>query len=111
MSRPGLARLLGRIPASRAPESDVPCAPRASPLPVFSLGENEPFHSFSAHRGGGEVSGWKDPGNTGLLLRVALWMFQAPGPPPALPHLKPLPALFPGSPACSPLQGSKPPHG
>ena len=53
VSRPGLARLLGRIPASRAPESDVPCAPRASPLPVFSLGENEPFHSFSAHRGRG----------------------------------------------------------
>ena len=35
-------------------------------------------------------------------------MFQAPGPP-ALPHLKPLPALLPGSPARSPLPGSRPP--
>ena len=53
MSRPGLARLLGRSPTSRAPDSDVPCAPRSSMLPLFSLGENEPFHSFSAHGGGG----------------------------------------------------------
>ena len=46
-----------------------------------------------------------------MLLRVALRMFQAPGPPPALPHLKLLPALLPGSPAPSPLLGSRPPHG
>ena len=100
--------LLGRSPTPKGPESGIPFSPRASLVPVFSLGENEPFRSFSAHWGG---SGWKDPGNTGLLLRVALWMFQAPGPPPALPHLKLLPALLPGSPARSPLLGSRPPHG
>ena len=38
-------------------------------------------------------------------------MFQAPGPSPALPHLKPMPTLPPGSPARSPLQGSRPPYG